>query len=93
MEIDKQHAILDVLKHNIGFDKPEEWIAYAKEHDFVRCDARKIAHCPDCGNSDQAMLGQYIYYSNLMNLVTCDRCGLIYSDVRLSDEVLKRHFD
>lgn len=90
---DSNEYFLDILKYNKGFHEPSRWIQYAKEHKFQKVKAKRLIMCPDCNSSKSRMLGQYIYYSNLMRMMVCQNCGLIYSDTILSREVLKKHFE
>lgn len=82
-----------ILKHNKGFNDPLKWIEYAKSHDFKKVNAEKINCCPDCRNTNATKIGQYVYYSNLVFLMHCQTCKLIYSDVMLNDETAYQHFD
>lgn len=84
---------LDILRRNRGFDQPEEWISYAREHRFRHVPARTVGACPDCGSSSARRIGQYVYYCTLMHLCLCLKCGLAYADTVLSDEVTRNHWD
>ncbi|KHE92019.1 MAG: class I SAM-dependent methyltransferase [Candidatus Scalindua rubra] len=84
---------MEILNHNQGFVHPKKWIEYAKKNNFVKTDAIRISNCPDCKSKKQKKLGQYIYYSNLIQILRCNSCGLIFSDVRLSESVIKHHFE
>lgn len=86
----------DIIKNNIGFDEPEKWIEYARRHGFKKVKATRILACPDCGtdiHSNAKQIGQYVYYSTLGHLQTCGTCGLLFSTIRISDEVVRQHFD
>ena len=38
-------------------------------------------------------LGQYIYYSTLVGLQTCNSCGLVFADKRIDPSVVQAHFE
>ncbi|MCL5105162.1 MAG: class I SAM-dependent methyltransferase [Armatimonadetes bacterium] len=84
---------LAILEHNQGFDDARAWLEYAETHSFRQVKATKRTTCPDCGTPDAAPIGQYVYYSNLAHLRQCRSCGLMFSDVLLAPEVIKRHFE
>lgn len=86
----------DIVRSNVGFERPEDWVQYAKSHGFRKLPARQIVRCPDCGNdaaSGSNKIGQYIYYSNLAQLRKCGHCQLIYSTVRIDPSIIRHHFD
>ena len=91
--MNNQDKYIEILLHNKGFDTPLNWVDYAIEHDFKKVKAEKIFLCHDCNGIDSKKIGQYVYYSNLISLKQCKVCGLIFSDVILSDDVSKSHFD
>jgi len=84
---------LDLLKHNGTFSNPEEWVEYAQQHGFKAVCGTTLKRCPDCQSEGGAVFGQYIHYSNLIRLINCDSCGLIYSDVHLPLDVISKHFE
>jgi hypothetical protein len=49
--------------------------------------------CPDCGATQSNVLGQYVYYSTLLQLRACGACGLAYADARIDPRVVAQHFD
>jgi SAM-dependent methyltransferase len=83
---------LAVLRSNVGFGNPAEWVDYAIAHSFKRVQARSLNQCPDCQSAARNVVGQFVYYSCLGHLWQC-RCGLVYSDVRLPTEIIANHFD
>jgi 2-polyprenyl-3-methyl-5-hydroxy-6-metoxy-1,4-benzoquinol methylase len=85
--------ILELLKHNQGFDNPLEWLQYAREHDFKKVKATKRRYCPDCWNAEFNEIGQYVYYSQLMKIKECRKCFLIFSDVLLDRKIRIEHFE
>jgi len=85
--------LLDILESNQGFSVPERWIDYARRHNFTKIPTIHFTCCPDCKYSNGKKVGQYIYYSNLINLKVCDHCGLVYSDTRIDIEVTQNHFE
>ncbi len=85
--------ILEVLSFNKGFHNPAQWIEYAKSHGFKRVEARQRENCPDCFAVESRTIGQFVYYSQLSRLKKCHGCGLIYSDVVLSENVIRAHFE
>jgi 2-polyprenyl-3-methyl-5-hydroxy-6-metoxy-1,4-benzoquinol methylase len=91
--LDRRGEALSILQHNIGFEVPELWVDYAINHGFKRVRAAKVPVCPDCGADVKRSLGQFVYYSTLRRLVECNRCGLVWTDARLDQEVLAGHFD
>jgi 2-polyprenyl-3-methyl-5-hydroxy-6-metoxy-1,4-benzoquinol methylase len=82
-----------ILNNNKGFLHPEKWISYAKKNNFQKVKAIKIHECPECKSKTNKKYGQYIHYSNLIQILECKYCGLIFSDVKLNDEVVKHHFE
>lgn len=92
-DIDDRQKWLDILHHNHGFLDPENWIDYARSHAFQKVDAKPILECPDCGATASTVLGQYVYYSTLIRLRSCAKCGLAYSDARIDPDIVSRHFD
>lgn len=92
MQQDAKDMYMEVLLHNKGFNKPEEWVGYARENGFKKVRAELVTECPDCGSRTASRIGQYVYYSNLFGLRSC-RCGLVYSDIKLSEEVSGSHFE
>ena len=87
------NEIREILKANLGFDDLENWVSYAKKNDFKKVAAKKITNCPDCKSDKKNSFGQYIYYSNLIHLLHCNKCGLIYSNARIDQSVIKQHFE
>ena len=77
----------------MGFDFPDEWVAYAAEHAFSAVKATRVEECPDCAGSSRSEWGQYVYYSTLMRLQQCSGCGLVYSDVHLDPAIVRQHFE
>lgn len=84
---------LDILKSNQGFLEPRKWIAYARRHGFKEVPATKMSSCPDCGGVNATTIGQYVYYSTLISLRACTSCRLLYSDTRISPEIIGSHFE
>lgn len=90
---DSSEQLLEILKENKGFTHPEKWIGYAREHGFRKVDAVVVQGCPDCGATQYRKIGQYIYYSNLIYLLKCEQCELLYSNVRINQDTISQHFD
>lgn len=84
--------LLSLLK-NQGFSAPEAWLNYARQHHFKKIHADRLDCCPDCSHPSYEIIGQYVYYSNLMTLRMCCDCELVYSDTRLDPEVIAKHFE
>lgn len=94
MENDPSHQdIVEILKHNGGFSRPEEWIQYAKRHHFRKVPSRKLEVCPDCNSRSRKKLGQFIYYSNLICLYECSGCDLVYTDTVIEHGTIEKHFE
>jgi SAM-dependent methyltransferase len=91
--IDSPEHWLEILRHNQGFDKPEDWIDYAIEHNFDKVEAIKIDKCPSCSGVPNKRVGQLVYYSQLMSLRICKKCGLYYVDARLNHDLIASHFE
>jgi SAM-dependent methyltransferase len=85
--------MLGILRGNQGFEDPERWVEYGLRHAFAHVSATKLKGCPGCGAKGSHKIGQYVYFSTLLNLVGCAGCGLAYSDVRLDPAVVQRHFE
>ena len=86
-------SALAVLKHNVGFDQPDLWVDFALRHRFEPVKAVTVARCPDCGGQPARSLGQFAYYSTLVRLVECEKCGLVWTNVRPDPGVLMQHFE
>jgi SAM-dependent methyltransferase len=84
--------MLEIIKGNVGFDDPESWVNYGIAHGFKPTPALRLASCPDCDAVERKLVGQYVYYSSLMRLWRCAGCTLIYSDVRLDEAIIRKHF-
>jgi len=78
-----------ILTHNAGFSRPEQWIDYAVRERFRFVRATTVIDCPDCGEPTGKILGQYIHYSTLIRLRECRQCDLIWSDVRIDWDVVR----
>lgn len=85
--------MLDILRHNTGFDEPWSWVGYAAQHGFRAVRARKVDRCPDCSSEPCGAHGQYVYYSTLVHLLECAACGLIWADAHIDPLVLRAHFE
>ena len=83
----------EILKSNKGFKNPEQWVDYALLHKFRRVEAEKLQACPDCGERESGFLGQYVYYSTLVELRSCENCELLFSDTRIDPKVIYAHFE
>lgn len=67
---------------------------YARQHGFTLVNARTVSCCPDCSARARPRIwGQYIYYSTLLRLRECERCGLIWADARIDPDLVRRHFE
>jgi len=93
MATGERRRMLEILRHNTGFDDPESWVAYATQHGFKRVRSIPIECCPDCGGVPARQIGQYIYYSTLMRLRECSECGLVWADAKLDSAIVAEHFD
>ena len=93
MAEDESREFLDILKSNVGFDRPELWLEIAKRKGFKRVAANFLSSCPYCGGSVGRSLGSFIYYSTRCHLRHCQKCLLYFSDARVADELLEQHFE
>lgn len=85
--------ILEILRQNGGFSRPEEWVLYAKQHHFRKVPSRKLEVCPDCNSRIRKKLGQFVYYSNLVGLYECRGCDLVYTDTIVEHSTIAKHFE
>lgn len=85
--------MLEILQFNKGFTHPEKWIEYGITNKFNKTKADKLEECPDCGARSFGYIGQFIYYSTLVNLLECAHCGLIFTDTRIDPKVISYHFE
>lgn len=85
--------MLEVLQFNKGFIHPVRWIDYGLSHNFRKVQAEELQECPDCKWRSFDVVGQYIYYSTLVSLRACTRCGLLFSDKRIDSRVIQSHFE
>jgi len=83
----------EILKSNKGFKHPERWVDYGVLHNFRNVQAEKLEFCPDCGGCHSDFIGQYVYYSTLVELRSCHDCALQYSDTRFDPKVVHGHFE
>lgn len=83
---------LNILKSNQGFDHPEEWIEYARKHNFAKVPARRLYACPDCNSKVLKTVGQFVYYSQLIRIQKCRRCQLRFADVVIDLAIRVAHF-
>jgi Zn ribbon nucleic-acid-binding protein len=90
---EREKRMLEILLNNKGFAHPERWIKYGLLHDFQRVHADELQECPDCGCSSLVVVGQYVYYSTLVNLRECVKCGLVFSDKRIDSKLVRLHFE
>lgn len=85
---------LAILQNNVGFDTPALWIDYAEKSGFKPVAAARVPNCPDCGAQARVRpFGQFVYYSTLVHLLRCNRCGLIWADAHIDPETLRQHFE
>ena len=85
--------LLEILKFNKGFDDPERWLEYARQHSFKKRKAYYSPKCPECELEESHVIGQYVHFSQLVRLRKCDLCGLVYSDVLLDPNFVKEYFE
>lgn len=85
--------IIEILKQNGGFYRPENWVLYAKQHHFRRVPSWKLETCPDCHSRNRKKLGQFIYFSNLICLYECSGCDLVYADTIIEHSTIEKHFE
>ena len=90
---EQKQKMLEVLQFNKVFIHPEEWIEYGLLHNFKKIQAEELDECPDCKCRSFESVGQYIYYSTLVRLQACTRCGLVFSDKRIDSSVIQSHFE
>ena len=90
---EQKAKILEVLQYNRGFIHPEKWIEYGITHKFKLIKADKIEECPDCSARSSEFVGQFVYYSTLVNLQKCAQCGLVFTDTRIDPNVISAHFE
>ncbi len=88
-----RETLLSILRENTGFDDPERWVEYGERSGFQRVRATRIPRCPDCGGEPRRRWGQYVYYSTLIRLRECGRCGLIWADAHIDSAVIRQHFE
>lgn len=82
-----------ILKENGGFSSTDEWLNFARTHNFKKTKSKKLKKCPDCSGKKLKTFGQYIYYSNIIHVKYCLNCGLYFSNTILDYEVITRHFE
>ena len=89
-----EQRVRAILEHNVGFQDPQRWIAYASAHAFKEVRAHKVVRCPDCaGTARGRPWGQYVYYSTLIRLEECAGCGLVWADAHIDPDVVRAHFE
>jgi 2-polyprenyl-3-methyl-5-hydroxy-6-metoxy-1,4-benzoquinol methylase len=86
--------IRSILAHNTGFDEPARWVGYAQSHGCRPVTARPAPVCPDCfGAPRPRTWGQYVYFSTLIHLLECGRCGLVWANAHIDPAIIKEHFE
>lgn len=90
---DQKFQMLEILQYNKGFIHPEKWIEYGISHKFKKTKAERIDECPDCTAQSYKFIGQFVYYSTLINLQKCTQCGLIFTDTRIDPSIISAHFE
>lgn len=93
MEEARKLELEEILQHNGGFSPIEDWLQIADSLKFKKVSSRKIVECPACGSKPSHAVGQFIYYSNLVTLVNCGNCGLVFTDRRIDSSVVEEHFE
>ena len=88
-----RRRLLEILRHNVGFDNPEKWLDYAQKHSFKRRKAYYRPECPECDADESEIIGQYVHFSQLVRLRKCKLCGLVYSDVLLEPNFVRDYFE
>jgi SAM-dependent methyltransferase len=88
-----RREILEVLRHNHGFDEPETWVDLALRQSFKRVAASPLNACPDCGALPGDSFGSFVHYSTLFTVLLCCDCGLYWADAIIDPEVTERHFE
>jgi SAM-dependent methyltransferase len=83
-----------VLRGNLGFEREdvERWIDFARAAGFRPHAAVPVNVCPDCGRGPKRVLGRYIFFSTLVQLLECP-CGLIWANARIDAASSAEHFD
>jgi predicted TPR repeat methyltransferase len=87
-----RERVLDILRSNSGFRRPEEWLARAVSAKFERVQSQTFVACPDCGGGSRE-LGRQVYYSTSMGLRRCAACDLAFIDTRLAFTTTASHFE
>ncbi|HSC31738.1 MAG TPA: methyltransferase domain-containing protein [Gemmatimonadaceae bacterium] len=83
-----------ILERNVGFDGNTRWLRYARRNGFKEVKAERVRRCPDCGGRPKRKSwGQYVYFSTLIHLLECSRCGLVWSDARIDPGLVRRQFE
>lgn len=91
--VDHRQRMLEILLSNQGFDDPERWIDFGIAHCFKHVPAEKLLKCPDCDAPFSEEIGQFVYYSTLVKLRLCTRCGLAFTNTRIDPLVIQSHFE
>ena len=86
-------AELQRLLREQGFDDPERWVQRAREDSYRMVPADRLSCCPECGGPIGSVIGRYVHYSNFARLITCQECGLWYSDLRLNRQTIQGHVE
>lgn len=90
---EQKNEMIELLKFNKGFTDPERWVEYGITHNFQKIKAEKLKECPDCNARSIKHIGQFVYYSTLVNLQACSQCGLVFTDTRIDPKVISSHFE
>lgn len=90
---EQKDQMIEMLRFNSGFIHPEKWVEYGISHKFEKIQADKIEKCPDCSARSFEFIGQFVYYSTLVNLEACTKCDLVFTDTRIDPNVIQAHFE
>jgi 2-polyprenyl-3-methyl-5-hydroxy-6-metoxy-1,4-benzoquinol methylase len=84
----------EILSRNAGFDEVvDKWAPLVDSLQITYVPADRRDACPYCLTEEHVIIGQYLYYSNLIRLRECRACQLIYADVIINQVSQEVHFD
>ena len=76
-----------------GFENPEAWVDVARREGFRVVPATMVMACPGCGDIRSSRIGQFVHFSNALQLRECAACRLVYADRRVDAAVIQSHFE
>jgi 2-polyprenyl-3-methyl-5-hydroxy-6-metoxy-1,4-benzoquinol methylase len=84
----------EILSKNSGFENViDTWAPLVDSLKITCTPSERRDACPYCNNEKHFIIGQFLYYSNLIRLRECRSCKLIFTDVIINQTSQEAHFE